>query len=191
MREGAIVEEFNVKGRKGETLHVVFRYPSRKDTKAAMQMVNAARDEAEFLGKWHHETNKTEKKFIETQIENIKKGKGVFLFVEVNGKLAGDATIAPLELDAEKHIGKFGIMLRGRFTGLGIGTRLAKKVLELAKKTTRFKMIESAYAAKNTRSKKLHAKLGFKKFGRLPKAEKLKDGLYCDRICLYKVIKKL
>ncbi|MDP2974021.1 MAG: GNAT family protein, partial [Candidatus Diapherotrites archaeon] len=99
--------------------------------------------------------------------------------------------ISPTAFDASMHVGHFGIMLKERFTGLGIGTRLGRKMLELAKKNTRFKVIESGFTAKNARSKRLHKKLGFKQYGVFPKAEKLKDGTYCSRVCVYKVIKKL
>lgn len=190
MKQGQIVERFDVKGKKGKALHIVFRYPSKKDVRAALRMVNSARDEADFLGMRKHETMKTEKVFVEKQIENMRKRKGATIFVWVNGRLIGDSVIRPLELDSEKHVGHLGIMLRERFTGFGIGTMLMRRMLELAKKDTRFKVIESAYTAKNERSKRLHKKLGFKQYGVFPKAEKLKDGTYCDRICVFKVIKK-
>jgi RimJ/RimL family protein N-acetyltransferase len=191
MKQGQVVERFDVKSKNGEKLRVVFRYPSKKDVRAALRMVNSARDEADFLGMRKHETMKTEKIFIEKQIENMKKRKGVALFVEVNEELAGDSVINPLQLDSEKHVGHLGIMLRERFTGFGIGTRLARKMLELAKKNTLFKVIESGFTAKNERSKRLHKKLGFRQYGVFPKAEKLKDETYCGRVCVYKVIKKL
>ncbi|MBN2067280.1 MAG: GNAT family N-acetyltransferase [Candidatus Diapherotrites archaeon] len=191
MKQGQIVEEFDAKGKAGESLHVVFRYPALDDVRAAVRFVNAARDEAEFLGQRHHETIESEKKFIQGNIENMEKEKGVFLFVEIGGELVGDSVIRPSEFDVSPHVGKFGIMLREKFTGLGIGTRLAKKVLELAARDTRFKVIESSYFSKNIRSKKLHELLGFKQYGVFPKEVLLRDGSYSDHLYVYKQIKEL
>jgi len=191
MKPGKVVDSFRVKGKDGKKIQVIFRYPSMKDVKAALKMVNEIRDEADYLGRRRHETIKTEKAFIAKQIENMCKRKGIILFVEINGELVGDASIQPLDYEVSEHVGKFGIMLKEEFTGIGIGTRLMRKVLQLAKKHTRFKIIESSYFSKNTRSRKLHKKLGFKQCGKFPKGDLLRDGSYCDHIQLYKFIKKL
>jgi RimJ/RimL family protein N-acetyltransferase len=82
-------------------------------------------------------------------------------------------------------------MLKEKFTGLKIGTRLAKIVLELAKKQTKFKIIESGFFAKNKRSHALHKKFGFRLLGVAPKECKLKNGEYCDHVYVYKIIGKL
>jgi len=191
MKQGLVVERFDVKDKNGKVLNVVFRYPCMKDAVAALYMVNSARDEAEFLGQRHHETMKSEMKFVETQIENMRKRKGICLFVEIGGELVGDSIIVPTTFDASKHVGHFGIMLREKFTSHGIGKKLMEKMLQLAKKETRFKIIESSYFSENERSKKLHRKFGFKQYGVFPNQCKLKSGKYCDHMFVYKVIKKL
>ena len=191
MKQGLVVEHFDVKGKNGEKLRVVFRYPSKQDVTAAVKMVNMVRDETDFLGQRHHETIKTERLFIETQIRNMRKRKGLCLFVEVNGKLAGDSVIRSLEFDFSSHVGRLGIMIEEQFTGLGIGTRLVQKMLELAKKQTMFKVIGSSVVSKNVRSRKLQKKFGFKQYGLFPKEILLRDGTYCDHVYLYKVIKEL
>jgi len=189
MKEGAVVEEFTVKGKGRGKLNVVFRYPAVGDIREAMRLVNSVRDEADFLGQMHHETMKTEWIFIKSQLRNMRLRKGVFLFVEVNGALAGDAVISPLSLDTEAHVGHFGILLMERYTGLGIGTRLMRRMLLIAKGHTRFKIIESAYFSGNKRSARLHRKLGFRRYGLLPKGERLKSGEYGDRVFVCKKIK--
>ena len=189
MKEGAVVEEFTVKGKGPGKINVVFRYPAVGDVREAMRLVNSVRDEADFLGQVHHETMKTEWIFIKSQLRNMRLGKGVFLFVEADGALAGDAVISRLPLDTEAHVGHFGIMLAERYTGLGIGTRLARRMLLIAKRRTRFKIIESAYFSGNRRSAGLHRKLGFRRYGLLPKGERLKGGEYGDRVFVYKKIK--
>ncbi len=191
MRQGKIVEEFDVKNKSGEKLRVVFRHPSKKDARHMLRLVNSARDEAEYLGMRHHETMRTEREFIAKQLENMKKKRGICLFVEVNGELAGNSVIRPLEFDVSPHVGHFGIMLHENFTGIGIGTRLMRKMLQLARTETGFKVIESGYAAKNRRSVKLHRRFGFRRYGRFPKELQLRDGTYCDHVYVCKTIKKL
>jgi len=189
--QGEIVEEFDTKTKKGEKLHIAFRFPKRRDVGPVMRFINKARDEAKFLGSWRHETMKSERRFINAQIENLEKGKGLFLLVEAEGEIVGNAIINPKELDSQAHVAHFGIVLRERFTGIEIGTRLMRRMLELAKQRTEFKIIESSYFSKNTRSAKLHKKFGFRQHGSLPKGEMRKDGSYGNRVLVYKAIKKL
>tara|TARA_Y100000310_G_C20677597_1_gene813994 strand:- start:1560 stop:2138 length:579 start_codon:yes stop_codon:yes gene_type:complete len=191
MKPGQIVKRFSVKNKEGKKLEVVFRFPRTSDAKEAMHFINDARDEAEFLGRRKHETLATEKKFLSEQLKNTKQNNGVFLFVEINGKIVGDASIMPCSFDTSPHVGKFGIALREAFTGLGIGSRLMQKILQLAKKNTKFRIIESGYFSPNTRSKKLHKKFGFKQCGKWPTGCQLKDGSYCDHIDVFKQIGKL
>ena len=190
MKPGQVVDEFTAKKGK-ETLRVVFRVPKASDATAMVKMVNSVRDEAKYLGMWHHETVKSERKYLGARMQDLRKGRGVFLLVEVNGQLAGDSMVRPFELDFSKHVGEFGIMLKEEFTGIGIGTRLARKTLSLAKKETRFKLIEASFVSKNTRSRKLHKKLGFRQCGRFPNRARSRDGTYFDRIYVFKEIKKL
>jgi len=190
MKPGQIVDEFTVK-KGGEKLRVVFRVPKAGDARAMVKMVNSVRDEAQYLGMWHHETVKSERKYLSARLQDLRKDRGVFLLVEVHGQLVGNSVIRPLERDSSKHIGTFGIMLKEEFTGIGIGTRLARKTLSLAKKETRFKLIQSNFVSKNKRSYRLHKKLGFKRYGKFPNSNRSKDGTYYDKIYVFKEIKKI
>lgn len=190
-KEGKIVDCFSIKGKDGMPHDIVFRYPSMHDAKAAVRMVNSIRREADYLGMRRIETLKSEKKWLKGKIEEMRKREGLMLFVEAGGKLVGDASIQPSRLDASAHVGTFGIMLEEEFMGIGIGTRLTKKILALAKKHTMFKIIESGYFVKNRRSNSLHQKFGFRLIGIAPKECRLKNGKYCDHAYVYKIIKKL
>jgi len=190
-KEGKIVDSFPVKGKDGEKIQLLFRYPKKSDAKLALKMVNSIRKEAKCLGQRRMETLKTERQWLKKSLENMRKGTALVIFVEVNKRLVGNTSIQPVHFDVSKHVGNFGIMLMEEFTGIGVGTRLAKKVLELAKKETSYKIIESGYFSKNKRSAVLHKKLGFKQWGKFPNDVVLRNGKYDDSICLYKQIKKL
>jgi len=188
MKQGNAVDCFSVKGKDGKKIKAIFRFPSKKDVRDLLKMVNSIRTEADYLGMHRMETLKSERKWLFDRLKEMEKRTAITLLVEINGELAGNSSIWPVRRDACKHIGEFGIMLKEKFTGHGIGTRLGKKMLQLAKKETGYKIIESGHLSPNKRSAKLHKKLGFKQYGRLPKGCKLKTGKYCDHILLYKVI---
>jgi len=191
MKKGKAIDRFFAKAKDGKKIQVLFRYPSKKDLKAVLKMVNSIRKEAEYLGMRRIETLKSERKWLFNRLKEMRKKEAITLLVEIDSELVGDSSIWPLRRDASPHIAEFGIMLKEEFTGIGIGTRLSKKILQLARKETSYKIIESGYFAENKRSEKLHKKLGFKKYGRFPKGLKFKSGKYCDQILLFKVIKRM
>ncbi len=68
---------------------------------------------------------------------------------------------------------------------MGIGEILAKKVLELAKKELKIKIVILDVFENNIPAINLYKKLGFKIYGKLPKGMKYK-GRYVTKICMYK-----
>ncbi len=190
-KQGKIVDSFSVKVKDGKEIEVVFRYPKKSDLKAVLKLVNSVRNESDYLGHRKTETLKSEREWLKKTLSNMKKKNGFVLFVEVESKLVGDASIQPYQYESGAHIGTFGIMLKENLTGLGIGSRLGKRILELAKKETNYKIIESGYFAKNRRSARLHKRLGFKECGRLQKGSMLKNGKFDDTIWLYKTIRRI
>jgi RimJ/RimL family protein N-acetyltransferase len=187
-REGKIIERFSVKGKGGKARSVVFRYPKKGDAKAALKMVNGIRREAEFLGMRRMETLRSERCWLEGRLSEMRQKKALVLFVEIDGRLVGDASIHAYHLDVSDHVGSFGIMLLREFTSLGIGARLAKKIFWLAKKETGFRLIDSGFFAENRISRDLHKKLGFKEYGVFPKAVRLRSGKYAGYVAAYRQI---
>jgi len=188
MKPGKIVEKFAVAAKGGKQISVVFRFPRVSDAKAVLSFINQVRGEAEFLGQRHRETLASEKKFLRDVLKKMRARKKVLVFAKANGKIIGNATISADAAEARSHLGEFGIALLEQFTGLGIGTRLGKCVLGLAKTELKLKLITSFFFSKNARSRALHARLGFKQYGILPKAMKLKRGGFDDEVCVYKTI---
>lgn len=188
-KEGKVVDEFSVKGKDGKKIQVILRYPKKSDS--TMHLLDSVRRETLYVSRTRPETRESETAWLKKRIKQMKQGLVVLLFVEVEGKVVGNSEIRPLETDTSKHIADFGIILREKFTGIGIGTRLMRKVIELAKKETGYRIIQSIYFSKNKRSVALHKNLGFKEFGRLLKGILLKNGTYCDKVFVFKQIKKL
>lgn len=190
-KQGKIVDSFSVKGKDGKEIKAIFRYPRKGDARACLKLVNFIRREADYLGSRKMETLKSERKWLEDRLKEMRQGRAVILLVEVDGELVGDSSIIPVPFDTSSHVGTFGIMLKEEFTGLGIGKRLARKTLQLAKSETGYRIIESGYFAPNKRSRGLHKSLGFRQYGVFPKESRLRDGGYCDHVYVYKQIKKM
>ena len=105
-----------------------------------------------------------------------------YIAVKVKGELVGGATIEPREGKAS-HVAYFGIYLRKEFRNLGIGTRLTRKIIELARQK-KFEIIQLYVFASNKQAIHIYNKLGFKEAGRIKNGVKLPDGTYTDEIVM-------
>ncbi len=188
-KSGKIIEKFSMKNNDGKNVNIVLMFPRVSMAKEMVKWINEMRSEALWIGNWKKETIKTEKKFIQNKIKEMRKRKGFHIAVKANGKIVGGASMDTTRHQARQHIGEFGIGLLESFTGIGLGYLLTKKALDIAKKYTTLTIIESSYNSNNKASEKLHKKIGFKIAGRIPRGIKGKDGKYGDYIILYKKIK--
>jgi len=185
-KEGKTVDKFFVE-KNGKKIEVIFRYPKMSDAKQLMDFINKAIRETEFLAKVSKVKLSEEKKWLKDVINEMRKGEEILIVVEANGKIIGDCSVKRNKKEVMRHIGVLAIALLQDYTGLGIGSRLAKRIFEEAKKNG-IEIIESSYYAKNNPSKKFHKKLGFKIIGVFPKGIKRK-GKYSDHVIVYKNLK--
>jgi RimJ/RimL family protein N-acetyltransferase len=112
----------------------------------------------------------------------------VLLLAVVDGEIAGSADISSVSsLQRDKHRCSLGIMLKNRFTGLGIGTILITELFELAKQLE-YEQIELNVVANNIGARKLYEKLGFEQTGLIPHGQKYKDGSYDDIVSMIKFL---
>ncbi len=106
----------------------------------------------------------------------------LLLLVFVEGEFAGDCsmrTVPPSRRNA--HRTDFGIALFQKYTGMGIGTILLEKLIEMARDSG-FEQCELTVVSTNERAIKLYKRLGFVECGRIPNANKYQDGSYSDNI---------
>jgi len=113
--------------------------------------------------------------------EHVKAGL-TYLAVKVNGKLVGGATIEPREGKAS-HVAYFGIYIKKDFRNQGIGTRLTRKIIELAYQK-KFEIIQLYVFASNKQAIHIYKKLGFEEAGRIKNGVRLSDGSYIDEIIM-------
>lgn len=119
--------------------------------------------------------------------EQVKAGM-MYIVVRVNNEVIGGASIEPKEGKAS-HVGYFGIYLKKEFRNLGIGTRLIRKIIEVARQKN-FEIIQLYVFASNKQAIHTYKKFGFQEVGRIKKGIKLQNGKYTDEITMTLHLKK-
>jgi len=120
--------------------------------------------------------------------EQVKAGM-VYIVVRVNNELFGGASIEPREGKAS-HVGYFGIYLKKEFRSLGIGTRLIRKIIEVARQKN-LEIIQLYVFASNKQAIHIYKKFGFQEAGRIKKGIRLQNGKYTDEIIMTLHLKNL
>jgi len=90
------------------------------------------------------------------------------LLAEDKNKIVGISSVE-LRKDRESHVGEFGISIRKEYRGIGLGKKLMKEVLKLAKRELKPKIIRLSVFSENKIAPNLYKKFGFKEVARIPK----------------------
>lgn len=190
------IDQFEIHNKKnGKNHRVVFRLPKLSDAYQAKINLDNLIDENALISIVKKKTLAEEKEWIKGMLRDIKSKKCVSLMVKVDGKLIGGAGVDSKK-EGLSHIGIIGIALQKEARGLGIGTRLLNKVMELAKQELKTEIIELHYFKGNP-AVSLYKRLGFKEVGVFPDMRKriFKGRLagknkiqYHDQVIMYKRI---
>lgn len=180
LKPGQIVKKFISK--KGN--EVILRAPKIGDAKDITEMINSIIVEDDFILFNEKQKFEDELKWLKGKIKSNKSGNLIYLVAEVNGKVVGGADIG-CGIGRKSHVGGLGIAIMNGYREEGIGTQLMQAVLDYAKKTMKLKIVELEVYSTNERAQKLYQKIGFKKFGTLPKAifakKRYVDGIYMHK----------
>jgi len=118
------------------------------------------------------------------QIKAIENNEAVVVVPAVDKKVVGICVISKKRF-RESHIGDLGIGILRDYRGIGIGEKLIEKALEVAKEELGLKVVTLAVFEDNEIAIRLYRKLGFKEYGRLPKAVQYKGNLI-TKLLMYK-----
>lgn len=110
---------------------------------------------------------------------------GIVLVAEQDGRVAGSVEIQRGKRKAA-HVGTIGIALKKEFWGQGIGTKLMKEGIRLARNAG-LKKVKAPVYAPNKRSINLLKDLGFRLAGRLRK-EAYIEKKYYDELVFEKLL---
>ena len=157
--------------------NLLIRNAEARDATEIIMLVKQVMNEVPFFPRTSDEFNFT----IEQEEEYIKNA-ALFLIAEIDGKIAGSATLDRNSLSKLNHIGVFGITILKEYTGQGIGNLLMKKVIEWAE-ANEVEKIELEVFEDNTPAILLYKKFGFIEEGKKRKAIKTNEG-YKDIILM-------
>ena len=104
----------------------------------------------------------------------------------VDGEYAGNCSFQPIgSRRRAKHRADIGIAIYQKYTGFGLGRLMLEQLLEKIKELG-FEQAELTVVGGNDRAYHLYESPGFKECGRIPKANKYRDGTYADDIHMVK-----
>ncbi len=179
MEFGKIVKSF--KSKKGN--EVVFRYPKADDLEDCLAFANKIIAEDTYVdlsGK--KKTPEDQKKWLDTLLDQVKKGEKIHLVVIVNGKYAGNGEVRIGKL-RRSHTGDIGIALAKEYRNEGIGTALLNALIDEAK-ASKLRLLRLNCFENNEGACHLYEKTGFQRAGVIPNAIKWKDG-YVGEVKFY------
>jgi ribosomal protein S18 acetylase RimI-like enzyme len=129
-----------------------------------------------------------EAKWFADLYASILDGDCVAFVAVVDGSVVGLCEVRRRGRKAElSHIGVLGISVRKGYRRMGIGEALIRRTLEERK--AKFEVVTLEVFSNNTAAKRLYEKVGFKLYGRLPKAIKRGDE-YVDGELMYITLKQ-
>jgi len=173
-------------GRINNNLDVLIRYPRNGDAKIMRDYINTLSKEKTFITFQGEKISlKDEEKYLENQLEKIKKKESVQLLIFVSGELSGISSI-DLEKKIQNHIGTFGISISKKARNKGLGKLLMKLVFnEASKNLPKLKTVTLGVFANNQKALKMYKNFGFIEYGRLPNGIQYK-GKLVDDVSMYK-----
>lgn len=163
----------------------VLSCPKRSDIKPMLNFINSVIRSRAYITYQKPLTMKTERTFLSQVMDKLKKNDAVFLVLESGGKIAATVMVDRDRGEGSEHVGLFGISMRKEFRGKGIGKKISRTALSLAKKRMKIKISRLTVVLKNKPAIRLYRRLGFKKTGITPKGFK-HYGKYVDEMLMHK-----
>ncbi|MBR5355348.1 MAG: GNAT family N-acetyltransferase [Lachnospiraceae bacterium] len=165
---------------------LTIRSAEEKDAETMLEYIYKIAEETHYMIRYPEEVDddlEDEKRIIN---ENLNDDGSVFLTVFDKDRAVGNVCVYRNRNNYKlKHRCNFAIALFQEFCGAGLGGILIDRAVKQAKEMG-FEQMELGAFADNERALALYKKMGFKEYGRLHKAFKLKDGRYIDEICMVK-----
>jgi RimJ/RimL family protein N-acetyltransferase len=165
LRQGGCIkmETVNLKdGRK-----IIIREASKTDAASMLSYIDIICKETDNLtfGEGEFElTIEEEENVIESK---SKADNALFLVAEINGEIVGNLSFSAGMRKRLRHVGEFGVSVRGDHWGLGIGRALIEYLIDWAGTTGIVRKINLRVRIDNDNAIKLYKSLGFEMEGRL------------------------
>ncbi|UCH70195.1 MAG: GNAT family N-acetyltransferase [Candidatus Bathyarchaeota archaeon] len=171
-----------VKLKNGRTAEL--EWLKKEDLPEVVEVLNSVIREREYLVPNDEITDMEEER---RWFERGKKEGMLYLVARVEGRVVGGASIHPYT-DKRAHVAEFGVYIRDGYRNLGLGTKLTKTFIEIAKKQG-IEILQLSVYATNKRAFHVYKKCGYEECGRLARDTKFIDGTYTDRILMERPLK--
>ena len=160
--------------------NVILRNAEISDAEDLIRYLKVTTSETPFLIREPDEvrlTREQEENFIRN---NIDAERELLLIATVDGKHIGNCSLMSVgSYKRYAHRCDIAIALYQEFCGCGVGTKMMRTVLDLAKEAG-YEQAELEVISDNKRAIALYRKLGFEKFGCFPRNMKYADGTYSN-----------
>lgn len=165
-------------------LKITLRTPLPGEGKELLETMTEVMRESDHLLTTPEEfkyTVEQEENLIRDHLEHPDK---LIIIPEIEGKIAGMLNFSAGHRRRIAHQGEFGVSLRARYRGQGVGRLLMEELLKWARENPRLETVRLRVHAKNSDAAGLYRKLGFREEGRELKGAKYGPGQYDDVILM-------
>ena len=165
------------------------RSPNEQDAEKMIDYLKLTSDETYFLTRYAEEINISVAEEKEHLTKSLKSKSNIMIAAFIDEDLAGNAEISIYKNHTKlKHRAVFGISIKKKYWNKGIGNALLKELIEQATEIG-YSQIELGVFSDNKKAQHLYEKYGFKPWGTIKNAYKLKDGTYRDEIYMGLILK--
>jgi RimJ/RimL family protein N-acetyltransferase len=167
----------------GSEPEVTVREAEATDAKACLVFLDHVAAETDFLDFGPGELGMTEEEEVEFLEKKRQSDHDLLLIARVGDQVAGTLGFNSGDKPRRRHAGEFGISVRKRFWGMGVGSLLLDSLIDWARRGGLVTKINLQVRADNERAISLYERKGFEREGRIVNAIRL-DGKYYDALCM-------
>ena len=166
----------------------LLRSPGAADAQALLEHMKLCSAETPYLLCYPDERTMTVAQEEDYLREMHANPAGMHISAFVDGELAGNVGFGPLSTaEKQRHRTEFGIAVKQKYWGLGIGGALLE-ALEEGARLCGYSQLELEVAAANTAAAALYEKHGFAPYGRRPRSSRYRDGSLDDALLMVKML---
>jgi RimJ/RimL family protein N-acetyltransferase len=169
----------------GQLLHI--RQGEEQDAEAYLLYLHAIASESDNLTFGTDDVSLT----VEQQIQNIRelmeREHDLFLLAEIEGEIVGNLTFRSGKRPRTQHAGEFGVSVRQKYWGKGIGKLLISSLLTWAREHRQIRKVNLRVRADHAGAIQLYQEMGFQVEGRLTR-EFMINGEFFDALVMGKKI---
>ena len=166
----------------------VLRNAAPDDAQAVLRHLISVYGETDFLSRYPDEVNFTEEQERAFLAGLESSENALFLVADVGGRISATAGFQPYaSVSKLRHRAVLDVAVQKAYWGHGLGSAMLGVLLDEAKRAG-FEMLELEVIADNTRAAALYEKFGFRVYGALEKAFRLRDGRFQTELLMAREI---